>query len=376
MTVLIYTLLVWFRRTRSAFIFSGFVIAFLGYLVLGQLNLDLTTEVLERFFVVIPIALVVIFQEELRGFFERIAVFSFEKRVSGRPSLAVAREEVDVVARAAQAMARKNVGALIVFKGRDLIDRHLEGGTPLRGLLSEQLLMSLFDPNSIGHDGAAVIVGDELNEFGCMLPLSKNLSKIRGAGTRHAAALGLSEVCDALCLVVSEERGTISVARNGEIDVVRDPNRLIFILERFYRETAPKSRERFPWYRQFWLKHWRQKALALAMSVGLWGALVYRPVPTTRDIWVPVEVPGTPKTWTVVVEPSEVRLTVSAPVWAFFIENQLSSRLRVQIDPDYRFESNEVLLSSGRNILLPQAFELERVEPSTVWVTLSDGDEE
>lgn len=274
MAVLIYTLLIWFRSTRSAFIFSGILIAVLGYLILDLFNLEMTSRVLERFFVVIPIALVVIFQEELRGFFERIAVLSFERRTRRSSPLRGARDEVEVVARAAQAMARKRVGALIVFKGRDLIDRHLEGGIPLRGILSEQLLMSLFDPHSIGHDGAAVIEGADLTEFSCMLPLSKNLGKIGRTGTRHAAALGLSEVCDALCLIVSEERGVISVARNGEIDPVNDPNRLIFILERFYRETFPRRLERFPWYRAFWIKNWREKTIALGISVALWAATV------------------------------------------------------------------------------------------------------
>src|SRR5207244_4402462 len=110
----------------------------------------------------------------------------------------------------------------------------------LGGQVSEPLLKSLFDPHSPGHDGAVVIEEDTVTRFGCQLPLSKDYQKIQGLGTRHTAALGLTERSDALCLAVSEERGTISVSRHGELTVTQDLDQLANVVTTFLAEKAPK----------------------------------------------------------------------------------------------------------------------------------------
>lgn len=242
MALILYFTLIWFKRTRAAFVLTGIVIVAGFYLLSRQFNLTLTAAVFENFFAIILIALVVIFQEELRHFFERVAVWSLNRRVLKRQALILSRREVQILVRTIMDLSKEKVGALIVLKGRDSIVRHLHGGIDLNGELSEPLLKSLFDPNSIGHDGAIVIEGNRVSEFSTHLPLSKNLKKIGGGGTRHTAALGLSELTDALCIVVSEERGTISVARHGELDSVSNPERLGVILEKFYQEMNPREK--------------------------------------------------------------------------------------------------------------------------------------
>ena len=107
---------------------------------------------------------------------------------------------------------------MIVLQGNDPLERHINGGTNLDGIVSEPLLESLFDPHSIGHDGAVIIDGNRVTKFGCHLPLSMNTSKYENIGLRHTAALGLAERSDAICIVVSEERGTISLAYHGKSD--------------------------------------------------------------------------------------------------------------------------------------------------------------
>ena len=109
---------------------------------------------------------------------------------------------------------------------REPIDSHVEGGIPLDGRLSEPLLLSIFDPSSPGHDGAVILRGAQLERFAVHLPLSANRAALGPGGTRHAAALGLSERCDATCIVVSEERGTVSIARDGAIRVLARPQDL------------------------------------------------------------------------------------------------------------------------------------------------------
>ena len=206
-TLVIYTFLIALKRTnRSRLIFAGIVILGLLYLAARKLNLLLTVSLLQGFFAVILVALVVIFQEDLRYFFEQVAARFFErgfplyKRKRTRPP----RQEVEILARTLGDLAREKIGALVVIRGKDPIARHLDGGVEVKGLLSEPLLKSIFDPHSIGHDGAVIIDGQLIERLGCHLPLSKNFEKLPRSGTRHAAALGLSELSDALCLVVSE----------------------------------------------------------------------------------------------------------------------------------------------------------------------------
>ena len=174
---------------------------------------------------------------------------------------------METLARTLGDLARARTGALVVIRGKDAIARHLDGGEDVEGRLSEPLLKSIFDPHSIGHDGAVVIDGHLIDKLGCHLPLSKNLEKLPRSGTRHAAALGLSERSDALCLVVSEERGTISVARRGNLQVVATPADLLEVLAAFYDEIAPRAGTGF--LKGFFRRNYREKAVSLALAVTL-----------------------------------------------------------------------------------------------------------
>lgn len=190
------------------------------------------------------IVIVIIFQEELRYFFEQVASWSLNREIFGVKKKVLADEDIETLSRAVKDFAREGIGALIVVQGKDIIVRHLEGGHDLNGELSGPLLESIFDPHSCGHDGAVVIAGKTVTKFACHLPLSKNFDKLKKHGTRHAAALGLSELTDALCLVVSEEYGTISVVRKGNIQLLEDPGTTPgYIGEVFSRNRSPATGE-------------------------------------------------------------------------------------------------------------------------------------
>jgi len=212
MSLLIYSVLVWFKKTKAAFVLTGILIIAGVYILAREFNLLLTATVFQGFFAVILVAVIVIFQEELRHFFEQVAVWSLNRRLTKRESMRLSHPEVETLVRTAVDLSREKVGALIVIRGKDMIIRYLNGGVDLDGTLSEHLLKSLLDPHSIGHDGAVVIERGRITKFSSFLPLSKNLESIKHTGTRHAAALGLAEATDAFCIVVSEERGNISVA--------------------------------------------------------------------------------------------------------------------------------------------------------------------
>ncbi|MBI5241735.1 MAG: DNA integrity scanning protein DisA nucleotide-binding domain protein [Elusimicrobia bacterium] len=265
--LLIYALLVWFKKTRTAFVVQGLLVIIGVYVMARVMEMYMTTLIFKGFFAIFIIAVVVIFQEELRSIFERIAVWSI-----ARPRQQAAPQEPDILARALSDLARDKVGALIVMRGRDPLDRHLEGGWDLHGELSEALIESIFDSHSLGHDGAMIIEDGRVTKFGVHLPLSKDFSKITHMGLRHTAALGLCERTDALCLAVSQERGVISVGRRAQLTTIDNLQDLHRILKEFLMEIAPRTPRQG--FLAFLTHNTREKAVALVVSALLWWLFI------------------------------------------------------------------------------------------------------
>lgn len=359
MALLIYTLLVWFKSRRAGFVLTGILIFAGIYILTRQFNLTMTSAVFEQFFTVLFIALVVIFQEELRYFFEQVAVWSLNRRLKRRRKRSITRNEVDILVRTLGDLAKDRVGVLLVLRGKQLILRHLEGGVDLNGEMSEPLLKSIFDPHSIGHDGAVIVEGNRVAKFGCHLPLSKNLKKIEKGGTRHAAALGLSEFADALCLVVSEERGTISVARNGDIEVVGDLEQLARILERFYEEVNPEGGAK-PWY-EFLKQNSGEKFAALVLAVALWFVVVEGSKVNYRAYDIPITYNQLPKPWYVdQLNPRNVEATFRGPNRAFYFLRSQDIRLHVDLKLQEGLQTVKIF---PYNLVFPKPLVLEQIEP-------------
>ena len=366
-TVVIYGILLWLRRTRrAALILTGILIVAISYLLALWFDLVLTTAVLQGFFAVFLIALVIIFQEELRYFFERVAQWSLRPRWPGRrSSVHLGGEDVETLARTVADLAADRVGALIVLRGRDLVGRHLRGGEKLNGLLSEEILKSIFDSHSAGHDGAVIIDRDRIESFGCHLPLSSNFDQLRGLGTRHAAALGLTERTDALCVVVSEERGTLSVTRHGKLTQVADAEQVRDIVQRLYDEIAPE-RGSTRW-RDALLRNWRERIIAVGIAAGLWVGLVHGSVTVYRSFRVPVGVSQVPLHLAVAtVDPESVLVTFSGARREFlFLKPE---RLLMAAKAwDLKAGANDLMVSSA-DLTFPEDLVLERMDPRRVTV--------
>lgn len=262
---LIYGLLLWFKRTRAAFVALGLLLLAIVYTIAFLAGMYMTVRIFQGFFAVFIVAVIVIFQEEIRSVFERIAVWSL---TGGVLKSAPTHRQVEILVRSLGDLARDHIGALVVLRGLDPLDRHVTGGWDLNGELSEALLKSIFDSHSLGHDGAFIVEEGRVSRFGVQLPLSKDLSRITNLGTRHSAALGLAERTDALVLVVSEEHGTVSTARRGELKVVADLEDLQDAIEVFLVRLSPDHAQN-PVIR-FVTENWREKLSAAAVSILLW----------------------------------------------------------------------------------------------------------
>jgi uncharacterized protein (TIGR00159 family) len=333
--------LIWFKERASRFVFVGIGLLGVVYLAARFFQLYLTTVVLQGFFAILLFVLVVIFQEDLRRFFEQLAMWGrLRQKLFERQPV---HQAAETIAQAVSNMVRKHIGALIVIKGQDPLDRHLNGGVPLNGVLSQSLLESIFDPHSVGHDGAVVIEGSQMAQFGCHLPLSRNAGGFGPLGLRHTAALGLSERSDALCIVVSEERGTISIARGEQIRVLANAAALRAELEAFYAQQAPRQESR-PVVR--WLKvNPREKIIALLLSCILWIAFGYQKESIRRDFTVPLEYLNVSPDW-VIEKPkiTDVKIMLMGPPQAFGLLNPDTLKLSVDLS-QIREGRNEITLS-------------------------------
>jgi uncharacterized protein (TIGR00159 family) len=262
---LIYGLLLWFKRTKAAFVALGLFLLAVVYVIAWLAGMYMTIRIFQGFFAVFIVAVIVIFQEEIRSVFERIAVWSL---TGGVLKAAPTHRQVEILVRSLGDLARDHIGALVVLRGLDPLDRHVEGGWDLNGELSEALIKSIFDSHSLGHDGAFVVEEGRVSRFGVQLPLSKDFSKITNLGTRHSAALGLSERTDALCMAVSEEHGTISVAYRGEIRTLNDLEELQDAIQVFLNRLMPNTERGV--VLSFLTDNWREKLAAAGVSALLW----------------------------------------------------------------------------------------------------------
>lgn len=262
---LVYGIMLWFKRTKAAFVALGLLMMVVVYTVAFVSGMYMTVRLFQGFFAVFIVAVIIIFQEEIRSMFERIAIWSL---TGGVLRAAPTHRQVEILVRSLGDLAREQIGALVVLRGLDPLDRHVEGGWDLNGDLSEALIKSIFDSHSLGHDGAFIVEQGRVSRFGAQLPLSKDFSKITNLGTRHSAALGLSERCDAMCLVVSEETGTISFALRGDLVPVKDLEELQDGIEIFLTKHLPKTPQNRIYH--FLTENMREKAIATLVSVLLW----------------------------------------------------------------------------------------------------------
>jgi diadenylate cyclase len=358
--VLLYTAIVWARQTRAAFVVRGILILGGIYILARYLDLQMTAWVFQGFFAIFLIMIVVIFQEELRQFFERIAVWSLtRKRVP-----ALGSNTADILVRTLSDLAKEHVGALIVIRGNDPLERHITGGIPLEGKLSGPLLKSIFDPHSPGHDGAVLVEQDCITRFAAHLPLSKNLTQLTHAGTRHSAALGLAELTDALCIVVSEERGAISVARDGKLREVENLQQLGAAIESFLRTKFP-STQQSNISLQFFRENWIAKAISLSLAIGFWYIFVPGSKTVQVSYRIPVSVENLPADLRVEeIEPPVVNATFSGPRRAFYLFD--ASRIRVAIDVSMAELGRRTFNISEQNIRYPKELTLQELNPSTL----------
>ncbi|MBW6486269.1 MAG: diadenylate cyclase [Syntrophobacterales bacterium] len=363
---MISAILIWFKDRASRFVFLGITLLGAIYIIARFFELYLTTVFLQSFFAILLFVLVVIFQEDLRRFFERLAMLGrFRKMFSPAASF---NESADILAETAADFARKKIGALIVIQGKDPLDRHLTGGNELAGVISKALLDSVFDPHSSGHDGAVLVEGNRVMRFGCHLPLSANASTQGNLGLRHTAALGLSERSDAICIVVSEESGDISLASGEKIRKIANASALRVELEAFFEKNGALSRQK-PFLR--WLKeNTREKVLAIVLACILWVVFGYQREIIRREFAVPIEYLNAPMEL-VIEEPKIAEANVMLMGQAQALQLLNPADLKISLDLEKIRPGKQEILLTGKMVKNAPNLSVTSIRPEKVIVSTS-----
>ena len=217
---LFYHILLWVKSTRAWNLFKGILVILIFVLLAALFQMSTILWIAENTLNVGLIAVVVIFQPELRKALENLGgkkilggLFNFNKVDTKKFS----DRTIEELIKATFAMGKVKTGALMVLEDEILLNEYIRTGIDVDGLVSSQLIINIFEKNTPLHDGAVIIRGDRVVSATCYLPLSDSLSLSKALGTRHRAAVGISEVSDSMTIIVSEETGRVSVALRGQI---------------------------------------------------------------------------------------------------------------------------------------------------------------
>ncbi|NWF56013.1 MAG: DNA integrity scanning protein DisA nucleotide-binding domain protein [Syntrophaceae bacterium] len=305
----------------------------------------------------------VVFQSEIRQVLDRMSPVRF---FIGRPE-ALDRMVVEDVAKTVFDLAQRRIGALIVFKRQDLLEDFLKGGVPLDGRVSQEVLSSIFLPQSPAHDGAIAIQGGRIVAMRCYLPLSDNPDLPQKYGTRHRAGIGITERSDAIALIVSEERGEVSLAVRGRIERIDNADDLKTRLESMMVSPQQKTREN--WQGAF-TANLAPKIISFVLVCILWVFIGGQP---RAEVWmtVPLEYRNMPANMEIVGDlVNRVEVGIRGP--RSLISSISSDQLKAHVDLSQSMSGVNHIRLTPDNVRAPLGTEVAKVAPSSVRIRLED----
>lgn len=363
----LYLLLVWGRAARALRTFLAILGLRVGAFVARQADLAVTAWVLDTASLVAVVLLLIVFQPEIR---RALARFDVLDRLLRRPA-ALEAARLRAIVQAVFALAEAHRGALVVIARRDPVDEWLTGGVPLGGEVSSEILEAIFRKVSPVHDGAAVVQGGRIARVAAVLPLTEAESMPAAFGTRHRAAMGLCERCDALVIAVSEDRGAVTLFEDGRARQVATREELTQGLEAVLTTRAPARHAAF----RLVDGDLRLKAASLALAGLIWGLLSLSAGTTVRTVVAPVELVNIPAGLRV-AEQSATTLEVRVRGRSWIPDSVSGGRVVARFDLRAgRPGLNSIRTSSGA-LDLPPSLGLEGVSPDTLTVRLARVEEE
>ena len=365
-TFIFYRFYLWLRRKRALRMIVAILALPFFYLGAQWFDLPLTVWGFKNLWAVILFVVIVIFQQEIRSALASITLPSFLLGKSEMERLT--SHDLDRIAETAFRLGEKRIGGLIVLQKRDDLDEFIHGKTRLDSDISEDLLVSIFNPLSPLHDGAVIIQGGRIRYATALLPASQSLTLPKDWGTRHRAGIGITEVSDAECLIISEERGEVLLAQHGKAEKIEK------------REDLRKRFSEIPSFpkKKTWMKDRLRrlvddlpsKTFFLLLVCVLWVFVVgIRQGEISYD--VPIEYYSIPQTLGILGDfPREINVRLKGS--ERFLSSLTPDQVRVRIDlSGARAGSNQVSLSES-NMNVPSGITVTHFYPRKITVQLSE----
>ncbi|MGC9946601.1 MAG: diadenylate cyclase [Bryobacteraceae bacterium] len=362
LTAALYILLRWAQQARALRVALVVLALHAGALVARHFDLGLTSWVLDGGAILAIVVLLLVFQAELRRFFMRLdSLLNWRSQAASRLS-----ETYQAIARAAFRLAVPSVGALIVLVRRNAVTELVSGGIVLEAAVSPEILEAIFQKTSPVHDGAVIVRGDRIVRAAAVLPLTEREKVPSYYGTRHRAAMGLSERCDALVVVVSEERGEVTLMEARRLVRFDDEQKLAQTLEKLCAQPAIGTGSKV---RQWLFSNLRVKLAATGLAAAIWSTQFLSTGTTVRTVTVPVQFVSVPVGMDIAT-PSTDRLEVQVRGSAWLMDSVGLTRLVASFNlRGARAGALELPVDAG-NVNLPPGIVMERVLPARVAVRL------
>ncbi|MDD5644440.1 MAG: diadenylate cyclase CdaA [bacterium] len=239
-SIIFYYILLSIRGTLAQQVLKGIIVFFVAFMIIQKLHFETINWISTKVFAISVIGFIIIFQPEIRRALAHIGEKQFFMSMYAEEAV------IDVLVRAVSGLSMKKIGALIAIEREVGLKDYIESGIPINSRVGEELIQTIFIPNTPLHDGGIVITNNRISAAGCLFPLSSNPTLSKTLGTRHRAAIGLSEETDSVIIVVSEETGSISLASNGvltrDMDDARLKRALLNLLEPSSNKPAKNNR--------------------------------------------------------------------------------------------------------------------------------------
>jgi len=357
---ILFRLYVLFRGTTTLRVLI--VIAFLWFFqrIAAYLGLIITSWAVQGVTAVAALIIIVIFRNEIRSVLQAKNL----KAILWGVSLKTIKTPVEIVIESVYEMARKKIGALIVFPAKEDLKELIQNGVSWRGRISKEMIMSIFWHGNPVHDGAAVIQGDQITDVGVILPLSNRKDIPLYYGTRHRAAAGLAEATDALVVLVSEERGDIVVAKESSMRVIHQKEELAKILQEHVGITTKGADHT----RNEKIKTGFAAVVSVLFIIGVWFSFS-RGLESMITLEIPIEYMNRdPKIEILATSVNALNLNLSGS--GTIIKTIRPDQVNVKLDLSKAVIGRNTYTITKKNITLPPGAFLKGVKPSVVEVTL------
>lgn len=364
MSFLVYQLYSWFKNTKALQVVLGLLFLGIIYVITKNLGLFMTSWILQELGTVLLILLIVVFQSEIRQALYRLSLL---RKFFDRQETTL-RIDLLEFSTAVFGLAAQRIGALVVFQREELLDEYILHGVPLESLVSGQLITSIFIPVSPLHDGAVLIRDGRLALASCHLPLSVSAEVPQHFGTRHRAGIGLSERSDAAIVIVSEERGEVSLSLEGTLERIASPAELH---ERLASLLLPLSREaqrvsiRARFFSNFW-----PKLGVLALVLASWLLITFRQG-EILSVTAPIKFHNLPESLVLTRSyPDSAELKLKAFSNLIASPTELDGKVFVDLDLTRVKEGGNSVVIRKEDVKLPPGVVVDSIERSQVRVVV------